>query len=273
MDDAPKSAWQPFTPQGVAAFAHARLRRLLIVQGIMALFVALAVTWQLDTGWFPPIQTAIDNLPDSGEIRRQKLAWPTNSPTVLADGRFLALSVDLDHTGEVRSTAQLQAEFGRDSVFASSQLGYGYAEWRYPPDWVIAFNRKELKPLWGAWKPFLLAGSFVGAGVGVVASWWVLALIYCLPVRLAAFFTNRNLTALGSWKLAGAALIPGAALMLASIMLYGFGSMDLVQLLFVTGAHVVLGWIYLFLSLLFVPSITASVKRQKNPFTNPSGKV
>jgi hypothetical protein len=267
------SAWQPFTPQGVAAFAHAGLRRLLIVQGIMALLVALAVLWQLSTGWFPAIQTAIDNLPDTGQIRRQKLEWPTNSPVVLADTRFLGLSVDLEHTGQLRSTAQLQVEFGRDNLWVSSELGYGYTEGHYPAGYVIAFNRKELEPRWGAWRPFLLAGGFAGMFIYVVVSWWLLALMYCLPVRLVGFFANRDLTVWASWKLAGAAVMPGAALMLAGILLYGFGSMDLVQLLFVAGAHFVLGWVYLFLSLLFVPSLTATLKPGKNPFVTPPDKV
>ena len=224
MDDTSTSAWQPFTPQGVAAFAHARLRRLLILQAIVALFVAATIAWQLDTGWFPVIQTAIEQLPDTGEIQHQKLDWAGQSPVTLAEDRFLALTVDLrTHTGELRSMAQLEIEFGRDDFFVCSQLGYGYAVVSYPPDWVIAFNRTELRPLWGAWKPFLLAGSFVAAGLALLVVWWLLALVYRLPVRLAAFYGNRDVTMGGSWKLAGAALMPGAVLMLAALLLYGFG--------------------------------------------------
>jgi hypothetical protein len=60
--------------------------------------------------------------------------------------------------------------------------------------------------------------------------------------------------------------------MIAALSLYGFGSMDLLQLLFADAAHFVVGWIYLFLSLLFVPPV-GGAKTGKNPFATPSGKA
>ena len=98
----------------------------------------------------------------------------------------------------------------------------------------------------------------------LLADWWLLATVYCLPVWLAGFFVNRDLNFRRSWKLSGAALLPGALLMAAGILLYDFGVVDLVQLGFIFGAHFVLGWIYLFVSLLFVPGISAA--SPKNPF-------
>ena len=76
---------------------------------------------------------------------------------------------------------------------------------------------------------------------------------------------NRDLSWSASWRLAGAALMPGAIVMIASLWFYGGGLMDLVQLLFVLGAHFVVGWVYLFLSLLFVPPANEALRR-KNPF-------
>jgi hypothetical protein len=68
-----------------------------------------------------------------------------------------------------------------------------------------------------------------------------------------------------SWKLSGAALLPGALLMGAGIFLYGFGFLKLVSFVFVFAAHFVLGWIYLFVSLLFLPGISEP-KPKPNPF-------
>ncbi len=53
--------------------------------------------------------------------------------------------------------------------------------------------------------------------------------------------------------------------MAAGIFLYGFGALDLVRLGFIFSAHFVLGWIYLFVSLLFLPRISEA-KPKANPF-------
>ena len=243
MDKPNRPAWQPLTPRGVAAFAHAGLGRLLLVQSIVALLAALVVIWQLAVGWFPTIGEAIERLPDQGEIRSQRLDWRGESPLMLAEGRHLALTVDLQHTHGLRSLADVQVEFGRETFVVRSL--FGYVESWYPSGWVIAFNQTELKPMWGAWKPVLVVGIGIGAGLGVMFSWWLLAALYCLPVRTAGRLAGRDLTTGRSWRLSGAALIPGAVLMIVALALYGVGSMDLVQLLFATGAHFVVGWIYL----------------------------
>ena len=264
-----RTAWQPLTPRGVAAFAYAKTGRLLFVQFLVALLVGAVVIWELDLGWFPTVQAAIDRLPEQGEIRSQRLEWQGASPSLLAESRCLALTVDLHHTHGLVSLAHVQVEFGRETVLVHSL--FGYAEVGYPPGWVIAFNRTELKPRWGAWRPALLAWAGVGAGLSVMVSWWLLATLYFFPVQLMGDFTNRDLTPSRSWRLAGAALMPGAVLMVVALLLYGLGSMDLVQLLFATGAHFVVGWIYLFLSLLFVPSVNDASRA--NPFTRAPDKA
>ena len=107
----------------------------------------------------------------------------------------------------------------------------------------------------------------MATAIGLLASWWLLATIYFLPVWLLGFFVNRDLDFRASWKLSGAALMPGALLMAAGILLYDFGAVDLVQFGFIFGAHFVLGWIYLFVSLLFVPGIS-TVQPKGNPFAD-----
>lgn len=265
MSDAAHStfAWEPLTPRGVAAFAHARLGRLLLVQFIVALLAAASVTWFLDDSIFPVVRAAIQNLSAAGEIRSAKLDWRGDSPKLLAEERFLALDVDLNHDGRLNATADVQVEFGKETIQTSALLGY--LEFPYPAGPPLPFNRTELEPLFDAWASTILFAAFVAAALGVLASWWLLATIYFLPVWLLGFFVNRDLNFRRSWKLSGAALLPGALLMAAGILLYDFGVVDLVQFGFIFGAHFVLGWIYVFVSLLFVPAISTTSPKG-NPF-------
>lgn len=260
----PVFVWEPLTPPGVAAFAHAKLRRLLAVQFIVALLVAASVVWFLADSICPVVKTAIQNLPDTGEIRGAQLNWHGASSQMLSQGRVLALDVDLNHSGGTDHTSDLQIEFGRDDVWISGLLGY--VEVPYPGGVVISFNRLELAPSWGAWEAEILFGTGAFVVVALFISWWLLSTLYFVPVWLLGFFANRDLNFRRSWKLSGAALMPGALLMAAGVLLYDFGAVDLVQLGFIFGAHLLLGWIYLFVSLLFVPAIATGAPRG-NPFT------
>lgn len=264
MDAPPRVAWEPVTPQGVAAFAQARLRRLLLVQFIVAAVVAAVVIWFLRISWIPTVNRAVSQLPATGEIRSGRLNWAAHSPTTLASSRLLSFSVDLEHSGTVRSLAHVQFEFGRTNLMVRSLLGY--VDLRYPRGWIIAFNRTELEPSWGAWRPPLLA--FVATGVvgGLFASWFFLATVYAGPIWLIGFFTNRELTWAGSWKYCAAAVLPGALFMAVAISFYALEALDLVQLGFAWAGHLVLGWAYLAFGLGFLPRVTAELPAAKNPF-------
>ncbi len=80
------------------------------------------------------------------------------------------------------------------------------------------------------------------------------------------YFANRDLSLQSGWRLAGAALMPGALLMILGILLYDFGVLDLTGLGFVAAGHVVLGWIYLLISPLFLPRHPTAAESGKNPF-------
>ncbi len=256
-------AWEPFTPRGVAAFAGAGFRRLLLGQFIVALLGAAAAIWFVDHIGFPAVTTAIQQLPLTGEIRSGKLDWQGHSPVLLAGGHFLTLDVDLDHSGQISPTSDVQIEFGRETVRIFSL--FGYIDWPYSKGYVIAFNRNELEPLWGAWAAELLLIAGAAVTIGLLLSWWLLATLYFLPVWLIGFFLNRDLNFRRSWRRAGAALMPGALLLAAAIVCYGIGFLNLISFLFAFGAHFLIGWIYLFLSLLFLPR-TEAVPHRGNPF-------
>jgi hypothetical protein len=259
-------AWEPITPRGVAAFARASFERLLVVQCILAFMATAAVVWLLSSGFFPTINAAVSGLPAKGDISRGKLDWTDESPKILADGHFLSFTVDTGHTRQLRLPAQFQFEFGDDSLVIISLLGE--MELPYPPDQSFYFNRTYLQPAWGAWSPNLLGLAALGAFFGLLLTWAFLATVYCMPVWLVGFYTDRDLNFCASWKLAGAALMPGALLLTLGIVMYGFGVFDLVQLSFAFTMHFIIGWIYLLISPLFLNRALPGEK--KNPF---GGKV
>ncbi len=272
MSDSPESkptAWQPLTPRGVAAFAGASPGRLLLVQFVFALLAAAAVVWFLRTAWFPTIRQAIQQLPaQEGNIQAGKLNWPEDSPQLLAEGRFLAFVVDTNHSGHLRSPAQIQIEFGRDGIYFRSLAGY--RSWAYTPNLNFGFNRAELQPWWGAWSLPIQWLAFGAMLVWLMGSWALLATVYTIPAWLGGFFANRNLSLAGTWKLAGAALMPGALLMVTAIVLYGFQILDLVRLAVVISVHLIVGWVYVVSAVWVSPKLSPGSVAEKNPF---AGKV
>ncbi|HYG35770.1 MAG TPA: hypothetical protein VEC99_13350 [Clostridia bacterium] len=266
--DKPEFAWQPLTPRGVAAFARASLGRLFLVQFAVAILAAATLAWFLGTRWFPVVSAAIEQLPAHGEIRSGRLDLPGISVRPLAENRLLSVAIDLSHQGEARNPAHLQVEFGRGDIQLLSLFGALKAP--YPRNWVIAFNRIDLEPWWGAWVPPILAIATGGTLTGLLIVWAGLATLYSIWAWLIAFFANRELTLTGSWRLAGAALMPGALFMTGALFSYGVGAMDLVQLLVVCVLHFVIGWTYLVLATLACPKQTVPGSDRANPFTVPA---
>lgn len=253
---------EPFTPRGVAAFARVGSVWLFLAQTFIALLAAISLACFLNDNCYSVIHAAILNLPDAGRIVLGHLEWH-DQPEILAEGRLLAIDVDPDHSNSLHSTADIQVEFGHDSIRAYSILP-GYAEWFYP-DWPAPFNRKELEPQWNAWATDILFLTGAAAFFALLLCWVILATIYFLPVWIAGFLANRKLDLWASWKLSAAAVLPGALLMIVAIWLYDFGQLRLVSFSFIFAAHFVLGWIYLAVSLFFVPGISPAT-RKGNPF-------
>jgi len=261
-------AWQPLSPRGIAAFATAPLKSLLWVQFVFALIAALIFIWFLHSAWFPVITRAVNGLPTTGEFRRGVLQWPGDSTKALADNRFLALSIDLEHRGQARSPSDLTIELGHDRAKLFSLLGY--IQLKYPSSWRIAFNHDELVPWWGAWSPALLA---IGGGlllISLMLSWAALATIYLLPAWVVGFLANREPSLSGSLRLCGASLMPGALFLTAGLLLYGLGALDLIQFGFVFTLHFLVGWVFVFLAVFKLPPQTKALPAEANPFVSKS---
>lgn len=258
-------AWQPITPSGVAAFAGARIGRLLILQLIVAGLVVWCVLWFVTANWFPIVREAIAQLPDQGHIQNQQLSTPHVSTTPLTENRFLAIVIDADGVGTPSVATDLRVEFHRRNVAFCSV--FGCLNFDYPKDSTIQFNRPELQSRWGAWQPMILWIAGLGVVVWLFLNWFLLATLYFVPVRVYTFFKDRQVTLLGSWKLCGAALLPGALLAAGTILLYGLGLVDLLRFLWLFSLHIIVGWVYALVSPLRLPRASDALpKTTRNPF-------
>ncbi|MFM2294030.1 MAG: hypothetical protein RLZZ350_443 [Verrucomicrobiota bacterium] len=266
LDKLLHSAWEPFTPRGVVAFARARRWRLFIAQCLVAGFAAASVVWFLQTAWFPVVRAALHELPSEGEIKRGQLQWRGDSPAPLAAGHFLSFAVDLWHEGKLGNEAHFAVEFARSDVRVRTLAGY--ANYTYPSDWAFEFNQPKLEPWWGAWRAWLLAGAAGGTFVGVWASWILLATLYTPGLWLVGFFTNRALGWRDSWRLAAAALLPGAMFLTLNIFAYGLSTIDLIGLAWGLAFHFLIGWIYALSSLFLLPRHAEAAVQAKNPFAD-----
>jgi hypothetical protein len=164
----------------------------------------------------------------------------------------------------------LAIELGERDFKVYSQLGF--VQGRYPAGWRIGLNRGEAAPWWGAWAPPILGIAALLVIVSLLLCWTILAALYAGPAWLAGFFANRALSFADSWRLAGAALMPGCVLLTAAIFFYGMGFLDLIRLGLAVAAHLILGWIYIWLSIRHLPLHPESEAIKRNPFTATSNK-
>jgi hypothetical protein len=263
-------AWLPLTPRGVAAFAAAPLRRLWLVQFLAAILAAAAVVWSLHAAWFPAVETAIGNLPDAGDIRVGLLDWRGPETAILAESHFLAFTVNLSGREQPRTTSHVQVELRPRTVKVDSL--FGSVEQGYPGRRISPLNRPELQPRWAAWRMPIMALAGVAAVAGLLASWFTLATFYSVPVRVAGFCCNRRLSLAGSWKLCGAALVPGALLLSVGLGAYAAGTLDLLKLTLVFALHFVLPWLLAAVAVWVLPGGSkAAAATKDNPFKDASG--
>jgi hypothetical protein len=106
---------------------------------------------------------------------------------------------------------------------------------------------------------------------GLLLVWAVLATLYCGPVWVMSFFADRGLTLGGSWRLAGAALMPGALFLTAALVFYGLGVLEVIGLLVAASAHVPVGWVFAVAGCWGVPRPALLAEAARNPFQQPPG--
>jgi hypothetical protein len=206
------------------------------------------------TGWFPVIKEGIRHLPTEGVIENYTLKAPIDPAESLSSSRLLGITADPEDQGSTGMTTDLLVQFKRNKVRFCSLFGctdLAYANILKSPD--VLFNRTELEPQWDAWEPILLTIAAIGSFFVLLGSWCALATLYFLPVWAFAWSQKKALSLGGSWRLAGAALMPGALLFSGAIVCYRLGFIDLVSLFTLSVIHLVVGWVYTVTSTLGLP--------------------
>jgi hypothetical protein len=256
---------QPFTFGGVAGFAHVSFGWLLMFQICAAVIAAGAMVTFVELGWAPVIQRTIQQFPATGQIQQQRLSWPTTTPVRTFGSSFLCVSVDPAGSLDPAEGADLQLELGQKELRLRSFLGYVAVP--YPAGYVIALNRTELEPWWGAWHLAMTVTAAAAVVAGLWLTWAVLALIYAWPVRLIAFYADRALTWLGAYRVAAAALLPGALFFSLAILAYTWHRLTLLQLLLAALLHLMIGWAFVLVTPFCLPRTPArGTVGKKNPF-------
>jgi hypothetical protein len=263
----PGRAWLPLTPRGVAAFAVAPWGRLLLAQGVVALFCAGVFVWFIAARWLPVAREAIARLPAGAAIRGARLQWTTNTPVRLAENRFLALAVDAQDTSAGGRVADLEITLHSTHLTARSLLGQARMNYPAPPGWVLRLDRDAAIPWWGAWETPLLTALGVTLALGLMALWFSVAVCYAPFIWGLGRLLQHPLGAGASWKLGGAALMPGALLLALGVAGYGAQALDLIRLGLVFLLHFVAGWVYVVAGACFVPPAPPAAERlPENPF-------
>ncbi|MFM1768393.1 MAG: hypothetical protein RJA22_922 [Verrucomicrobiota bacterium] len=260
----PPRAWQPLTFHGVAAFSRAPLGRLFLAQAFTALLVSATVCAFLATAWFPGLRTAIQQLPTTGAIQAGQLNLPPPPQPALFENRFLSLFLNPSGEPLPPSTADLQIEFGPQRLTLTA--GRGQFHQPYPHDRSLPFNQPDLQAAWDAWQPMLFGLACLGTLAFLAANWATLATLYSPLPWLFAYFTDRQLSPAGAWKLAAAALLPGALLATLGLALYNLGWINLTQFTLLWIFHLPAGWLYLAAAPRCLPRVQTPPPTRGNPF-------
>jgi len=263
--DGPPAAWQPLTFGGVAAFAGGRMGRLLAVELVAAIMLAASLVWFLHRAYCPVILQAIQKMPDTARVADGTLQGVPN--TLIAESKFLAIAAAPQASGEIGQDADLQIEL-RQNDFCAGSVFWPDWGWNFPYQRGKEINlaRSNLEPWWSAWQPVLLASAGAGTVVFLLVAWALLASIYMAPAKFIAWFADRCLSWGGAWRLASAALLPGALVLVGAMILYGWSVIDLVGLSFFVAIHIVIGWIYIVGGSCKVIRLSPSDSK-RNPFT------
>jgi hypothetical protein len=105
----------------------------------------------------------------------------------------------------------------------------------------------------------------LAVAVCLLPLWAVLAWVYAPAAKLIAWFCDRRLTWTGAWRLACAALLPGAVLLALGLVLYGLQMADVFGLGYFGTVHFLVGWVYLLAGPVFAPRLS-SISSSRNPF-------
>lgn len=269
MADEPRPAWQPFTFGGIAAFATAPLRRLLLVQFVVAVLTSASIVWFIAHAYGPVVSSTIDQLPESAAIDAGYITG-VDAP-VIVETKFLSVQLDTSEDPQFSESSDIQIELRKADGRACSLLRslFGCVEFDYPRDHAVSLARSHLGPWWGARQPLIWALTFVGGVVYMFVSWAALAVVWTFIAKLVSWFGDRQLSWFGAWKACSAALMPGALLLALAVRLYHWQVIDLIALSFFYCGHLLVGLVYVIGAPFKCPKLMVTKEAKPKPPTNP----
>jgi hypothetical protein len=262
---APATAWQPLTFAGVAAFAEARLGRLLAAELLVAVVLSGVVVWFLHRGYSPVVLQAIEKMPDTARIVRGQLQGVRGA--VLSESKFLAIAVTPEAEREIGQGADLQVQLRQTDFCIGSVFRPDWGlEFEYGAGTSVELSRKRLEPWWEAWQPVCWTTVGLALVIVVLAAWWLVAALYTPAAMFIAWFSDRRLSWKGTWQISSAALMPGALLMAAALFSYGWRAIDLLGLSIFFVAHFIMAWVYVAGGVCAAPRLSCAAAK-RNPFS------
>jgi len=251
----------PLTFSGVASFASTGWSRLFLWHTVVITAITGSCMLLLGQHWAPVLDTAISRLPEQGGLNEGRLQWPaTHQSGSLAGNQFLQIIVDPNGKQQHGQLADCQIELRSESWVVASILGY--MEFPYARQ-TFQINRAKQIPWWGSRRPFLLIGISLSFGLAYGFASLLLGFVGIWPSKTVAFFSDRQGSFWSLLRLSTAAWLPPGALMAAACLCYALNLLPLMGLLIMIPLYCVAGWIYLFFSPFFLPSVACS---EGNPF-------
>lgn len=256
----------PWTFSGAAAFSRRPASWLLLVWISLAHLASGAVLWFFHLRWIPVLEESAKSFPKELSIRTGHLHSLPPNFILCKQNRFLSLTMRSDPEPAGDMTADFQLILSRKKILLKSW--FGSLSISYPDRPSISLAPDQITPWWNARKALFTAVAFMFLALGLLALWTCLATCCCLPIAVVSFFAGRRIGLWDSWRLAGSATIPGAAIMTASIFLYGLHLLRLPGLLLAAGLCFFVVGAYALGSIVHLPQSHQSAAR-RNPFASP----
>lgn len=257
----------PLTFSGAAAFSRQSASWLFLVWISLAPLASGAVLWFFHLRWIPILEESGKSFPKSLSIRTGRLHSLPPNFVLCKQNRFLSLTMRSDPEPAGDMTADFQLILNREEIRLESWLGA--LSFSYPYRQSISLAPDQITPWWNARKSLFTAVAFVFLSLGLLALWACLATCCCLPIAIVSFFVGRRIRFWVLWRLAASAMIPGAAIMIASIFLYGLHLLRLPGLVLAGGLCFFISGVYALGAVGRLPRSRQPVARQ-NPFASPN---
>ncbi len=260
-------AWPiPLTFLGMALFSQRPASWLLSAWIALACLTAGTLLWFLHLRWIPILEASIQAFPEKLVIREGQLEHLPPDFTRYRQNRFFSLALRENPEPDSDMTADFQILLTCEEIRLQSL--FGYLSFPYPGGQWIPLAPNQIMPWWRARKVLFTAIAFAFLVIGLLAVWTGLATSYCLPIAAVSFLASRRAEFGTAWRLAGNVLIPGAAILIASIILYGLHWLSFFGLLLAAGLHLLIGWIYALGAICRLPGRT--IQPTRNPFAPPN---